>query len=98
MKIVSDKLLRPGEEPPKIEFPCDYPIKILGDAHEEFSETVLSIVKGHAPDMDETKIKIKESSKGRFVSVTVVIRATGERQLKAIFAELKTIDIVKMVL
>lgn len=98
MKIISDKLLKPGEEPPKIEFPCDYPIKILGDAHEKFSETVLSVVKGHAPDMDESKIKIKESSKGRFVSVTVVIRATGEHQIKAIFAELKTIDIVKMVL
>lgn len=98
MKIISKDLLKPGDKAPKIEFPCEYPIKIMGDTHETFTERVTAVVKNHAPDFDETKIKIKESSKGRFVSVTVVIRATGEAQLEAIFAELKTLDIVKMVL
>ena len=98
MKIVSKDLLKPGDHAPKIEFPCDYPIKILGDAHEAFTARVVAVVKNHAPDMDETKVKIKESSKGRFLSVTVVINATGQPQLEAIFAELKTLDIVKMVL
>ena len=98
MKIISKDLLKPGEEAPKIEFPCDYPIKILGDAHETFTERVVNVVKKHAPDMDEKQITLKESSKGRFHSVTVIIRATGEDQLAAIFAELKTLDVVKMVL
>jgi len=98
MKIISKDLLKPGDKAPKIEFPCDYPIKIMGDTHETFAARVVTVVKNHAPDFDETNIKIKESSKGRFVSVTVVIRATGEPQLEAMFTELKALDAVKMVL
>lgn len=98
MKIVSKDLLKPGDKAPKIEFPCDYPIKIMGDSHETFIDRVVAVVQNHAPELDKKKVKVKESSKGTFVSVTVVIKATGEQQLEAIFTELKTLDIVKMVL
>ena len=98
MKIISNDLLKLGEKSPKIEFPCDYPIKILGDAHEAFTELVISAIKTHAPDVDETKVTLKQSSKGRFVSVTVIIRATGPEQIEALFSELKMLDAVKMVL
>ena len=91
-------MLKPGEEPPKIEFPCDYPIKILGDAAAGFTELAVSVVRKHAPDMDESQVTVKESSKGRFVSVTVVIRATGKPQIEKIYADLKVIESVKMVL
>ena len=86
------------QEPPKIEFPCDYPIKVLGASHPEFHEHVLRIMDFHAPGFDRSKISIRDSSKGSWQSITVVITATGKPQLEEIFAELKTSSRVKMVL
>ena len=86
------------QEPPKIEFPCDYPIKVMGEAHPEFHQHVLMVMDKHAPGFDRTKITVRDSSKGRWQAITVVITATGEEQLTAIFNDLKTSSKVQMVL
>jgi len=86
------------EEAPKIEFPCDYPIKVLGEAHPELHSHIYQVMETHAPGFDRTKITIRDSSKGRWQSMTLVITATGKPQLEEIFAELKTNSRVKMVL
>lgn len=87
------------QPPPKIEFPCEnYPIKIMGDAHESFHETVVTVIEKHSPGFDQTQITVRDSKNNRYQSITVFITATGEPQLKAIFEDLKTIDLVKMVL
>ena len=86
------------QEPPQIEFPCDYPIKVLGAAHPQLHAHVLSVMESHAPGFDQANITIRDSSKGSWQSITVVITATGKPQLEAIFAELKTSSRVKMVL
>ena len=91
-------VLSKTEEPPKIEFPCDYPIKVLGDAVPHFKQTVIEVVTVHSPTLDLRKITLRDSGKGRFRSVTVVIRATGVDQLEAIFEDLKATGIVKMVI
>lgn len=87
------------QEPPKIEFPCaNYPIKIMGEAGEEFREYVLAAVKKHAPDFDPASATYTPSRNGRYESVGVMITATGKAQLEAIFAELKKHPSVRMVL
>jgi hypothetical protein len=86
------------QEPPKIEFPCDYPIKILGEANGRFIEHILAVMDNYAPGFDRQKISVRDSSKGRWQSVTVTIIATGKPQLDDIFAALKTSASVKMVL
>ena len=83
---------------PKIEFPCDYPIKVLGEANAELRAHVLTVMETHASGFDHTTITIRDSSKGRWQAMTVVITATGRSQLEAIFAALKTSSRVKMVL
>jgi putative lipoic acid-binding regulatory protein len=86
------------QEPPKIEFPCDYPIKVLGETHTSFNEHVLAVMDSHAPGFNRQKITIRDSSKGNWQAITVVITATGKPQLDRIFAALKTSPRVKMVL
>jgi uncharacterized protein len=86
------------QEAPQIEFPCDYPIKVMGDAHPELHAHVLQVMDIHAPGFDRSKITIRDSSKGRWQSITLVITATGKPQLSAIFEDLKTSGRVKMVL
>ncbi len=87
-----------SEEAPKIEFPCAYPIKIMGEGHEELREQVLEIMLRHCNDFEQRLISTRDSSRGRWRSITVVITATGETQLQAIFDDLKTCSRVRMVL
>lgn len=86
------------QEKPQIEFPCQYPIKVLGDASPELREHILRVLDTHAPGFENSAITTRESSKGKWQSITVVITATGKPQLDAIFADLKTSNRVKMVL
>jgi len=81
-----------------IEFPCDYPIKVLGTATPEFHQLVMSVMEIHAPGFDQTQLTVRDSSTGRWQSITVTITAHGADQLAAIFADLKESPLVQMVL
>lgn len=87
-----------AQEPPKIEFPCSYPIKVMGDAAPDFKDFVVAVMSRHAGTVAETDIAIRESRNGTFLSVTVTITATGVEQLSAIHKELTDSNRVKMVL
>ena len=87
-----------GQQPPRIEFPCTYPIKIMGAASEVFVAEVVSVCRRHAPEVCEEHVSIRASSKGNYSAVTVVIEATGIEQLECLFADLKATAGVKMVL
>lgn len=87
------------EEAPRIEFPCpDYPIKVLGEAIDNYEQVMVDIVNIHANDCDISRIKVQESSKGRFRSVTLYITATGVEQLERIHKDLSAHPSVKMVI
>lgn len=86
------------DEPPRIEFPCDYPIKIIGVNGRAFTETVVSLTREHAPEVGATDVRVRESRAGRYVSVTITIRATGEAQLRALHETLRSYPPVHMVL
>lgn len=87
-----------GEDAPKIEFPCLYPIKVIGVAAPGFEQQAIAAVERHTGKIDEKLIELNPSKKGSYVSVRVTIAATGQQQLENIFAELKLIEHVKMVL
>jgi putative lipoic acid-binding regulatory protein len=86
------------EKKPEIEFPCKYPIKVLGEAHPDLNQHVIDVINRHAPTITESDLSAKNSSKGKWQSITVTIIATGKPQLDDIFADLKTSSRVKMVL
>ena len=88
-----------GTQAPKIEFPCaDYPIKVMGDASDEMRALVIEVMDRHAPGFDQSSITVRQSSKGRYQSLTVYITATGVEQLTALHEELKASDLIKIVL
>lgn len=86
------------QDPPKIEFPCDYPIKVLGRHSDEFQAVIIAVFEQHAPGFDQETIKIKASSKGTFTSVTITITATGQEQLEALHRDLLATGVVQMVI
>ncbi|WP_373185074.1 YbeD family protein [Halopseudomonas sp.] len=87
-----------NQEAPRIDFPCQYPIKVIGNAGEGFVALVTDIVERHAPGLDSSAIDIIESKNGRFLSVRMEITATGPDQLQELNAELKATGRVQMVL
>ena len=84
-------------EPPKITFPGDYSLKIVGDAADDFPASVCQVIVQYAADFDATTMQVVDSRNGRFQSVRVVIRATGEQQIKQLFDALKATGRVHMV-
>ena len=87
-----------SEEKVEIEFPCDYPIKIMGRNVDRFKKIVLSVVENIAPDIRRNTITSRTSREGNFISITVVIVATGKPQLEQLHRELKATGLVSMVL
>lgn len=83
---------------PRVEFPCDYPLKIVGNAADDFQALVTAVVEKHAPGFDRQSIKVVDSRNGKFQSVRLTITATGKAQLEALFADLKATGRVQMVL
>ena len=81
-----------------LEFPCDFPIKIMGKAEDTFAEAVLSIVTKHAPDFDATRMELRTSSGGNYLSVTCTIVAQSKPQLDAIYMDLTAHPMVKVAL
>jgi putative lipoic acid-binding regulatory protein len=71
-----------------LEFPTEFPIKAMGKALIGIEQTVIEIVRNHVDDLDESKIRIKPSRNGNYISVTIVITARSRAQLDAIYMEL----------
>jgi len=85
-------------EPPKIEFPCAYPIKVVGRASDELHAAVSEVFERHAPGFDAELIRVKSSSGGKFVSITITIEAQGPSQLSALHGDLMATGLVSMVI
>lgn len=81
-----------------LEFPCDFPLKIMGDNHPDMTTTIATVVISHAPDFDSATIEVRESSKGNYLSLTCTVRATSQEQLDNLYRELTSHPMVKVVL
>lgn len=81
-----------------LEFPTDFPLKIMGERHDDFAQEVVAVVLRHAPDFEPASLEMRPSSAGRYTSVTATIRATSRVQLDALYRELSSHPMVKVVL
>lgn len=83
--------------PPKLEYPCDYALKVVGDAADDFGEAVAGVIEQYDPGFDASTIELVPSRNGRYLSARLSIRATGEEQIKSLFEALKATGRVHMV-
>ena len=81
-----------------LEFPCDFPIKIMGARVDGFAQAVIEVVLRHAPDFDAAAMQMRPSSKGNYLSITCTVNATSQAQLDALYVELSSHPLVKVVL
>lgn len=81
-----------------IQFPSDFPIKIMGATRDGFAQAVLEVVIRHAPDFDAGSMEMRPSSGGKYLSLTCTVRATSKDQLDALYRELTAHPWVRIVL
>jgi len=81
-----------------LQFPCDFPIKVMGQRQDGFAQAVLEVVLRHAPDFDAAAMEMRPSAKGNYISFTCTIRAVSRAQLDALYGELSAHPLVKVVL
>ena len=81
-----------------IEYPCDFPIKVMGAMQDAFAQTMVEVVKRHDPEFHAGKMEMRPSSKGTYLSLTVTVRATSREQLDNLYRELSSHAMVKVVL
>jgi putative lipoic acid-binding regulatory protein len=86
------------DAPTLLAFPCDFPIKVMGKRQAAFAQTMVDIVKRHAPDFDPASLEMRTSREGTYLSLTLTIRATSREQLDALYRELCDHPMVTMVL
>ena len=94
---MSDDLTSTAEES-LIEFPCDFPVKIMGARSDDFAQSVIDVVLRHAPDFDAGTTEMRLSKGGNYLSLTCTIRATSKAQLDALYMDLTKHPQVKVAL
>lgn len=88
----------PESRPSLLEFPCDFPIKIMGARVDGFAQAVLDVVLTHAPDFDAATVEMRPSSKGNYLAITCTFRAVSQVQVDSMYRELTAHPMVKVVL
>ncbi|MGI9261767.1 MAG: YbeD family protein [Woeseiaceae bacterium] len=71
-----------------LEFPCRFPIKMMGRDGDNFRQVAVDLVELHTGKIPEDSITESMSSKGNFLSITVTIDAESQQQLDNIYQAL----------
>lgn len=81
-----------------IEYPLEFPIKVMGLNRPDFLPAMTAIFRKHAPDFDPSTIASRESREAKYLSLTMSINATSREQLDALYRELSDHPMVTMAL
>ena len=81
-----------------IEFPSDFPIKVMGATHEDFAATIVDLVLEHDPTFHIGRMEVRPSAKGNYTGLTVTVMATSRAQLDELYRALSAHPMVKIVI
>ena len=81
-----------------LEFPVDFPLKVMGLRVDGFAQAIADVVIAHVPDFDPADVQLRASSKGTYLSVTVTPRLESREQLERLYRALSSHEMVKYVL
>lgn len=84
----------PEFEESLIDFPCDFPVKVMGAALPEFHNVIANIASKHDTQFNNDETKHKVSKTGKYVSLTLNIHAVDKPQLDALYQELTDNELV----
>ncbi|MCU7815213.1 MAG: DUF493 domain-containing protein [Candidatus Thiodiazotropha sp. (ex Lucinoma kastoroae)] len=86
------------EQETLLKFPCDFPIKVMGKAEPGFEAMIVELVSRHTSEVLDTAVNSRLSKEGKWVSITINLRAESKDQLDAIYLDLSAHEKVVMAL
>ncbi|AEC21799.1 hypothetical protein PT7_3259 [Pusillimonas sp. T7-7] len=81
-----------------IEYPSDFPIKVMGKAHPDFAQTLTELVREFDPEFDPAMVEMRPSRSGKYLGLTFTVRATSREQLDNLYRALHGHHMVSIVL
>ncbi len=81
-----------------IEYPCRFPIKVMGANVEGFVSALTHVAKSFDPGFDASTIELRPSKAGNYLGVTLSVYVTSREQLDELYRTLTTHPMVKVVL
>ncbi len=81
-----------------LNFPTDYPIKVIGRPSDEFRARVHATVLRHVPLLEAERISERLSGSGNFLSISYTILAESREQVEALAADLKACEGVMLLI
>lgn len=91
----------PPEIPPEqslIEYPSDFPIKVMGKLHPDFAQVLTEVVLQFDPGFDPATVEMRPSKGGNYIGLTFTVRAVSREQLDALYRALHGHPMVAVVL
>jgi putative lipoic acid-binding regulatory protein len=79
-------------------FPCDFMIKVFGEASDDFDKSVLNIIREYVPSLSADSMHARQSENGKYRALSISIYVTSKKQLDDIYFALSSSPIVLMVL
>ena len=89
------------EIPPEqslIEYPSQFPIKVMGLNVDGFVHAMVSVARHFDPGFDAATVELRASKADKYLGVTLTITATSREQLDELYRTLSTHPMVKLVL
>ncbi len=91
----------PPDIPPEeslIEYPSQFPIKVMGKNHPDFAQTLTDVVLQFDPGFDAATVEMRPSTNGNYLGLTFTVTATSREQLDALYRALHAHPMVSIVL
>lgn len=81
-----------------IEYPCHFPIKIIGINSPTFLEEIREITLRHFPTIEQEQFTHKISKGTNYLAITVTVYAENQEMLDAFYRDITKHPEIKMVL
>lgn len=89
---------RSTESDSALQFPCDFPLKVMGLNQPHFERQVLELARKHAPELNSGALRIRYSQGNKYISITLTLRAQSQAQLDALYRDLSACPDILMAL
>lgn len=90
--------IEPHTAPPLIDFPCEFPIKVMGETQDTFSQTIIELIQKIVPSFNASHIEMRASSGGKYISLTCTVHVVSQAQLDDVYRIISAHPLVKYAL
>lgn len=87
-----------ADRPSLIDYPSEFPIKVMGAMQDGFAEAIVTVVQQYDPGFHAGKMELRPSRNGNYLGLTVTVWATSREQLDDLYRALSGHPMVKVVL